>query len=538
MASKSIIKHQITRSHKLATAQQQTALKTAAQAALRSYGQGHAAAAEAAIEKIFAIDPDQPDALHLKGLMALNGKDYQTAEACFSQAVTLQPVFPLAHYNRGNGFLETRQYLRAEASYLKAIDQLADFPEACGNLGLTYMMLGDDAKAIAYLTRTIALKPDFTHALNNMGNVLRRQGRPMEAAAFYNKAIISAPGFALGYNNLGNVLRDLGQLDKAIAAFRRARDLDPELAEAPYNLALALLLTGDFAAGWEGYRWRHQIPGGPPAARQFSQPPWDGGDVSGKTLYLYPEQGLGDTIQFCRYVPLVAQRGGKIILRVPADLDALLTSLAGVDSMVLETEPGPETFDVHASLLDLPRIFATDQDTIPWSGPYLGVGEKQAAVWADRIRADRGLRVGLVWAGNAGHENDRNRSMDPRILAPLSRIDGITLHSLQIGSGNQAKALFGDAIVDLAPWIRDWSDTAAAIRNLDLMISVDTSSAHLAGAMGSEVWTLLPYMPDWRWQLDRDDSPWYPTMRLFRQTAIGDWDSVVQRLVTALENRL
>lgn len=538
MTSDLIQKRLIERSLKLAEVRQKSELKRAAQTGLKAYGQGLVVEAEAALKKVLEIDPDQPDALQLKALMALDRKDYTSALPLFARAVSLKSDFPLAFYNQGNAYRETNQLEEAVKSYMTVIDQAPDFADAYGNLGLTYLQLSDDEKAFEYLNRAVEIKPDYPVALNNLGNLFRRQGKLNEAAALYNKSIIYEPGYALGYSNLGNVLRDLGKIDQAISAFEKAQAADPLFPEASYNLGLAQLLTGDFLSGWEGYQHRHKIPGGPPSTDHFPQPLWDGTSFAGKTLYLYPEQGLGDVIQFSRYVPLAAEKGGSVILRTPPKLKDLFESLSGVDAINLESEPEPESYDVHASLMDLPRLFKTNQDTIPDTCPYLEVDQTHIKRWSEILGAKTDFRVGLVWAGRAQHENDHNRSIDPELFIPLSRCDGISLFSLQIGKAGQAATIFGNAVKDLAPHIKSWTDTAAAMKNLDLIISVDTSSAHMAGAIGCDVWTLLPFVPDWRWQLERSDSPWYPTMRLFRQSELGDWAPVLKDVLDALMERI
>ena len=271
------------------------------------------------------------------------------------------------------------------------------------------------------------------------------------------------------------------------------------------------------------------------AQPEFAQPPWDGSELNGKTVLLHAEQGLGDSIQFVRYVPMVRDRGGKVVLQCQPALSRLFTGLPGIDRVIKNGDPIPR-FDAHCPLLSLPRAFGTTLDSIPASVPYLTADPAAALDWAKRLADRPGKKVGIVWAGRAGYVGDRTRSLSLTTLAPLACASGITWYSLQKGyaAAQISDAPQGMELIDRTAELNDFADTAALIANLDLVISVDTAVAHLAGAMGKSVWTLLPYAPDWRWLLNRDDSPWYPTMRLFRQQRPGDWGEVIQRIAESL----
>lgn len=522
------------RSLRLAEVQQKTVLKKAVNSASDYFNNGQFSEAETVLTEVLKIEPKQPDALHLQGILAFERKAYAEAEKIIAEALTYQPDFPPAHYNRGNALRELGRREEAVVSYLTAIEQAPHFAAAICNLGLTYALLDQPENAFLFLQKALALEPKDTAALTNMGNLFRAQGNSEEALTYYKRALTYAPNYAVGHNNLGNALRDLGQTSAAITAFEQAISIAPDLAEAHNNLGLACLLTGDFTRGWFEYQWRFHLPSRPMPLHTYKQPLWDGRPFPNKTLYIYPEQGFGDVIQFSRYVPMAAELGGRIIFRIPPKLEGLLTTLNGVDQFILETDPLIPDFDFHIPLLELPRLLKTEQHTIPGQTPYLKPDSALIKKWATRMNGGSGKRIGLVWAGQPQHENDRNRSMDPHLFLPLTQLDGVSLYSLQMGHNDQAKKSFGQAIHDLAPQIKTFSDTAAAIKNLDLVISVDTSAAHLAGAMNAPIWTLLPYMPDWRWQLDRDDSPWYPSMRLFRQPCRQDWESVINRVTTTL----
>lgn len=538
MTSDLIQKRLAERTLRLAEVRQRSALKATAEAALKAYGAGQVEQAKIALDKVLEIDPEQAEGIVLKAIMTLDQQNHKEAILLFEKAAQLSPDSPVVYYNQGNAFRETDQLEKATDSYLKTIELAPGFPDAYGNLGLTYMLLSDYDKANQFLTKAIALDPKNIHALNNMGNLRRHIGSPEQALTFYQRVIEIKPDYALGYNNLGNAYRDLGQLDDAMAAFETAIEKGPQLSEAHYNLGLAHLLIGDFPRGWEGYRWRHKIPGGPAAADHLRKPRWDGSPFKDKTLYLYPEQGLGDVIQFSRFIPLVGAMGGRIILRTPPSLSDVFSELHGVDQFNLESEPEPLDFDIHASLMDLPRLLKIDADTIPGQCPYLHVGANAVKKASRQLGKKKGVRIGFVWAGQPKHDNDRNRSVEPEEFKPLSEETGVELFSLQMGKERQLESVFGPSVTDLAPQIKTWSDTAAFMKNMDLIISVDTSVAHMAGALGCDVWTLLPFMPDWRWQLERTDSPWYPTMRLFRQPQFGDWESVFDEVLTAVRKQI
>jgi hypothetical protein len=374
-------------------------------------------------------------------------------------------------------------------------------------------------------------------AYNNLGATLRLQGNLDEAVASYQNALQIKPDFAAAMNNLGTALRDKGDLDDAMSWYRKAIQLTPDFADAHWNLSFALLLAGLFQEGWQEYEWIWKLK--KPKYR-LPQPLWDGADIRGKRILLYAEQGFGDVIQFVRYAPMVKGKGAEVILGCQKELKVLLKSVVGVSSVVVFGEPIPQ-FDLQCPLPSLPRLFSTTVDSIPSQVPYMHADIQSVSDWRHRLGIDTSsLNIGLVWAGSPGHLNDRNRSCMPDLFLSIARMEGLRLFSLQkeipdrwaSGSATEMN------LVDYMEEIEDFSDTAGIIMNLDLVITVDTAVAHLAGALGKPVWTLLPFAPDWRWMLNRDDSPWYPTMRLFRQPSPGDWESVISRVHNELEKSL
>ena len=456
---------------------------------------------------------------------------------CQKQSIARDPQYTAAYFNLGNAYRDLSQPEAAIEALQTAVAQKPDFPQAYNNLGLAHYDAGRFEDALACYDKALTSKPDYTDAYLNMGNALRELGRPDAAAVSFQKAIVLDHDLFEAHNNLGNVLMEQDQLEAATASYATAIGLKPDDPGAHKNLGIISLLQGDFETGWPEYSWRRLEDDPVFKVRNYKQPFWDGEDLTGKTIFVYPEQGLGDIIQFVRYLPMVRERGGHVAFDVPLSMVRLFRDLDGIDIALKHGDLLPP-FDCHIPLLEFPRLFGTTLDTIPASAAYLHADKELTDAWAERLGPRQGFRIGLVWGGNPGHLNDHNRSIDPELFRPLIKTLGVEAFSLMVGRDGEAARVFGDGLSDLAPHLGDFADTAAAIAHLDLVISVDTAPAHLAGALGAPVWTLLPFNSDWRWMLDRDDSPWYPSMRLFRQEAPGDWEGVFQEVETALRNEI
>jgi len=461
------------------------------------------------------------------------------AAVAFGEAVACRPDLAEAWLNLGHLRELRGRYAEAIAAYRSALGVDPALPEAHLNLGNALLKTGEPVAALTAYRAAVAARPDYAEAHLNLGNILQLQGHLDAAFEAYQRVLAIRPACAEAHVNLGKIHRARNQLDAALAACRRALALDPGLPQAQLNEALVHLVSGDLRAGWPKCEARWRIAGGP-MKRDLPAPVWRG-DVSlaGKTILLHAEQGLGDTLQFVRYVSLVAARGATICLELPPSLKSLLAGLPGVASIRARGEELPR-FDFHCPLMSLPLAFATDLDSIPAAVPYLRAPAEREAHWRKIVGPASGPRIGLVWAGNPGHPNDRNRSVPFAQFRPVcSPLAGVRFFSLKIEASRDDIAALAAApeVADHAGEVRDFADTAALVAQMDLVISVDTSVAHLAGAMGKPVWLLVPFSPDWRWLLERDDSPWYPSMRLFRQTAIGDWDSVVRLIRSELERR-
>ena len=413
--------------------------------------------------------------------------------------------------------------------------------DALNDRGNALDLLRRRAEALDSYERALRIRPDHIHALNGRANMLQAFGRLDEALDGYAAAIAIDARYVHAWNGRGNTLLALGRHRDALADYLHAQQLRPDLPDPQFNEALVRLTLGEFEAGWRKHEWRWSLPFWRPRLRGFTQPAWLGeSDPRGRVLLLHAEQGFGDTLQFCRYVPLVAATGARVVLEVQPALRTLLGQLPGVETLVARGDALPP-FDAHCPLLSLPLAMGTRVFSIPPPLPRLQADPERAAAWAARLGPRRGLRVGVAWQGNTGHDNDRNRSIPlarfTALLAPACAdappVEFVSLHP-QVPPRDRDLLPALPALRDVGDGLNDFADTAALVAHLDLVIAVDTSVAHLAAAMGRPTWILLPHPADWRWMLDRDDSPWYPAVRLFRQTHADDWDAVLARVRATL----
>jgi len=492
---------------------------------------GRAEEAAAAGRRALALRPDMAELyVNLAAALKSLGKLGEALDA-LERAIALQPGSAVAYLNLGNVLRAAGAAEAALDAYEHAALLAPGDIAAHSNQGLALKDLGRPAAALIRFRRALAVNPSAAEVHFNFDNTLRETGALDDAVEAPGRAVALDPGHIRARTNLGVALRDLGRTAEALAAFEAAIACDGDYADAHWNRALALLLSGDFERGWPAYEWRWRATTMTP--RKFSAPLWDGTPADRRTLLLHAEQGLGDCLQFIRYAPLVVARGATVVVECPAPLASLVGSCAGVSEVVARGAPLPP-FDLHAPLMSLPGLLATRADTIPAETPYLAAPKSAGAALENALEQAPGRKkIGIVWAGNPGHENDRNRSCDPAYFACLADNSDVALFNLQKNASRMALSQVPLA-ADLAPYLDDFSDTAFAAQQMDLLVTVDTALAHLAGALGRPVWLLLPFAPEWRWQLARDDSPWYPTMRLFRQTRPGDWDGVFQRLCQAL----
>ncbi len=459
---------------------------------------------------------------------------FRDAESIYRDILGQRPDHAESHHQLGLLAYQEGRHEVAIESLRRAIALRPDVWNFHTNLGAALAALERGDEAIAAYLRALELQPDRAETYNNIGIVYREQDRLDVAMAALDRAIALEPERAACHTNRGAVLEKLGLFEAAAWAHRRAIEIDPSFAEAHFNLATSLLVRGQLEEGWQEYEWRWRCQGFQTRRAPHPQPRWEGDDLGGRTIMLWSEQGLGDTIQFVRYASLVSRRGARVVVGCPPALHALLSTVPGVAAVVTDGMKVP-AFDLQAALMSLPRVFGTRLETIPADTPYVSASPEQREAWrAPVTAAGPALNVGLAWAGHPQNRNDRRRSMPLAALAPLATVPGVTLHSLQGGdaAGQITSAPF--RLVDHHAGRHDFAGLAGLIENLDLVISVDTVTAHLAGALGKPAWTVLPFSPDWRWLLDRDDSPWYPTMRLFRQSIAGDWGAVLTRVAREL----
>ncbi|MGA2127269.1 MAG: tetratricopeptide repeat protein [Xanthobacteraceae bacterium] len=490
--------------------------------------------AAATCRTILSTEPAEPNATHLLGLIAhQSGKPGEAIEH-LRRAVKLAPDAALYHANLGEMCRLAGRLDEAVRHGRRAVKLEPDYPEALSNLGAALYERKAYIEAADCHRRAIALNPGFAQAHSNLGNALYAMKRFDEAVDAYRRAIAIEPGFADAWSNLGTSLHHSGQLEDGLVALRRAVALAPDHANAHSGLGILLLMRGDFAEGLDEYEWR--LRSRERKGRRFPEQPWQGESLAGRHIYVEAEQGLGDTLQFARYLPLLARRGAAVSVRVHEQLTALMReSLPGIEVLGDRGEPS-RAVDCDCALLSLPKLLRTRLETIPAAVPYLRVPQEAMARRRQQLAAMRGLKVGLVWAGNPEHANDLRRSLDLAALAPLLAAPSVSFASLQVGprAADLRKSRAAANVLDLSAGLTDFVETAAAIEQLDLIITVDTSVAHLAGALGKPTWLLLPWVTDWRWLLGREDSPWYPTMRLFRQRRDQPWAEIVVRVAAEL----
>ncbi len=469
------------------------------------------------------------------------------ALACWQETVRLDPNYPEGHFNFAVGLsAEPDRQDEAALHYERALALRPNYPEAYSNLGLLSIEQGRPGEAIVLLEHALRLKEDFVDAFNNLGLALADLGRTEEALACYRQALRRRPGYPEVHNNYGTALAAAGRSEEALASFAQALRLRPDYPEARWHQALTWLHQGDMTRGWPEYEWRWKRKRARP--RRLAQPLWDGGSLQGKTILLWCEQGLGDSLQFIRYASLVKERGGKVVVECPESLRSILASCPGIDELIVERSQLP-AFDVQAPLLSLPGIFGTTVLTVPGEVPYLKADPARVRQWREKLTAENTpgraggqnkLKIGIVWQGNRRHRWDRHRSFAVDYFHGLARLEGVQLVSLQKGVSEELLSHLCRRwpVIDLGSQCRNFADTAAVMQQLDLVITCDSAPAHLAGALGVPVWVALSTMSDWRWLTRRDDSPWYPSSRLFRQERLGNWTDVFARIEKEAEQLL
>ena len=496
--------------------------------------------AQECCESVLRQWPDDARALCLLAEMAADTKQAGKGLHWVQRAIAADPRAGGPHYTAGRLHEIAGRLTDAEASYRAAIRLAPDHAKAHNNLGGVLHMQGRLDAALASYRKALELDPRQPEANQNYASIARDTGALELAVEGYLRQTKAVPDDAEALNNLANAYRELGRHREALASFERATAADPDHAEAHFSRSFVLLLCGDYENGWKEYEWRWRINAFNAPARRFPQVPWDGREIAGGTILVHAEQGLGDTLQFVRYAPRVAERCAFVILECQPELKSLMEPVTGIERVVAQGETLPP-FSAHVPMLSLPRVFGTTLESVPWRGPYIHADPARSAAWRPRVgHGDGPLKVGLVWAGRPQQWDDRKRSVTLDMLAPLAQASGAVFYSVQKGeaAAQTASPPAGMNLVDLTAGIRDFSDTAALLSHLDLVITIDTSVAHLAGAMGIPTWVLVAHAPDWRYHLERGDNPWYPSMRLFRQDRDGDWTGPIARVAEQLRQHV
>jgi tetratricopeptide (TPR) repeat protein len=487
-------------------------------------------------DQIIAQNPDHPDAYHLIGCILGSVQNYLAALNFFNLSIERHPHNPIALNNRANVFQALKQPELAIMDFDSAIKLMPNYAEAYYNKGIVVGSLHRTEEEIALYDLALKYKPNFPEAYNNKGIALQKLHRMEETLANYEAGIKLKPkGVEAFYNNRGLVYQNLGRPDEALEDYNRAVEIDPKLADARFNRSLCLLLRGEYDTAWDEHEWRWNRKTYP--RRDLPGICYDGSqDLNGKTLFIHGEQGLGDMIQFCRYAKLAKENGAKVILGTEKPLVKLLTTLDGIDQIVTTGEAIPP-FDLHIPLMSLPYAFKTRMDNIPY-GIYLKPDPELVQEFSRKILKNGKKNVGLVWSGGFRPDQpevwavNERRNISLERLLPL-KLDNVNFYSLQKGKEPEQEldnCLGWKDMINHTAHFKDFADTAAYIWSLDLVIAVDTSTAHLAAAMGKEVWMMNRFDTCWRWFMNRTDSPWYPTIKLYRQPKLGDWESVVQNI--------
>jgi tetratricopeptide (TPR) repeat protein len=546
---------------------------------------GKVAEAEAMYRKVLGVNPQCAEAIHFMGLAALRRGKPDEAMTLILRSIELEDTRPEFHNNLATVLGQMNRAPEALGAAQRAIDLRDEFPEAWSNKGVALENLGRPGEAIDAYRRAVEVQADYVEALSNLGNLLsrmdrhedaiarlrkivelrprdagarknlgnasRRAGKPLDAVTAYRMAVEIDARDADAYNNLGAALQESGKTVEAEQVLRTCLSINRDHPDAHWNLGLALLTLGRWREGWVEYEWRRHLREDLGQRRNFPQPAWQGSPLEGMHLLVLCEQGLGDSIQFVRYVPLLVERGARVTVECQARLRPLLKCMENENVKVIARgEPLPR-FDMYARLMTLPHILGSTPDNVPNQVPYLSLGDDRisnAAALLERAfaaspcpRVPESLKVGIAWQGNTAHKGDRFRSIALSLLVPLARVEGVHLISLQKGHGSEQIA------ANPGMNVLEWSDasdttaealldTAAVMKQLDLVMSVDSAIAHLAGALAVPVWVAMPLAPDWRWLLDREDTPWYPTMKLFRQRMPNDWPEVISAMAAELKS--
>ncbi|MEZ7863726.1 MAG: tetratricopeptide repeat protein [Rhodospirillales bacterium] len=523
---------------------QDTQLNTLLTSAIEAHQQGRLAEAAALYEKLLKTNPQHPDAIHLSGLIAFQSNDFIKAKILIKRAITYDTSNALYHANLGRVYMAVGDLAAACDAWDLALTIETNVADVHSDLAGALLKLEKYKAAVEHADQALALQAHHPEALinkalahNNLGNLERDQMHFEDAVSNYIQALKIAPNESDVYSNLGVAYQEMGKVDKAISCYQKAIELDPENAEAHRNLGMAHLQMGAFELGWKEYEWRWKTSHFAPLVRNWSKPQWLGQDEINQTLLVHCEQGFGDTLQFARYLSLVAKKVKKLIVEAPKELAELLSSIEGVDEVIVHGMP-LNKFDLQIPMLSLPYVFQTTLETIPSTVPYLQICEKKVQKWSDRLaKKDNEVLVGLAWKGSKAHRRNTLRSLDLMSLQDLFGMDQrLRFVSLQKdgGASDIASHFWAGRILDLTEELKTFDDTAALVSNLDIVVTPDTAIAHLSGGLGVQSVLMLPSVSEWRWLQHRSDCPWYPNTKLIRQHEHGSWSAVVAKVKNIL----
>jgi Flp pilus assembly protein TadD len=490
--------------------------------------------AKSEYQNLLRLYPDNPDILHLSGVLLHQMGQLDIGLERLTRASVLAPQNIAIHTNLLRLY-KALKHIPEQEGVLRTLTDLApDDPNIAMQFGQILLRQKKSSEAETHLRRCLKIDPGYAGSWNSLGNILEEKGDFYEAEKCYRKCINLEPQYAETFFNLGNSLRYQNKVAESIEALRKAIDLNPDFAVAHVHLAFSLFAIGDIQAAWPEYEWRWKVPNFPTPVRSMDQPLWDGTPLNGKRVLVHSEQGFGDTLQFARFVTSIAGMGGTVLFETPRELTKLVETLPSISQSFARGEPLPE-FDYHIPLLSIPYVISTTWGSFPTDTPYLRPDLVKSKDWAGRLAFPKPIKIGITWQSSKVQLSSSFKSCPLSAFAPLFELKDIQWVSLQKEVPTSDVPL-PEELHEISDGLNDFSDTAAAIDQLDLVISVDTAVAHLAGALGKPVWLLLSTAGDWRWMVDRKDSPWYPSMHIFRQTEFGDWGSLLGQLVPLVKN--
>ncbi len=508
--------------------------------AVDSQNAGQIDKAKSYYQQVVKLQPGNFECWHILAIFEYQNKNYVDALALFKKVISIHPKYAPAHCNMGLVLHEMGQLGECLLCYDKALALDPELSAAYNNKGNSLKELGRTRDALQSYLTAISYQPDYAQALYNVAEAYKLLHEWASSLHFYNRAIAAKFDYSEAYNNRGLLLQFLNRVDDAIDSFNRTIEITPQYAPAHSNKSLALLLKGDFKQGWHEHEWRWKMKEFTSAQRNFLQPQWTGKEsLFGKTILIHCEQGLGDTLQFCRYLQLLQPTGAVVFVEVQESLYSLLTQIMDRSQLIKQGDTLPN-FDYHCPIISLPNALYDQHPSIPSKDSYLRADPSRLLYWTEKLGEKRKKRLGWVWRGNKFHHNDEFRSLPLETLLPYLKQLGehFELFGLQKELRNEEIAHLKETpyFVNLSELIRDFEDTAALCEVVDIVITVDTSVAHLSGALGRPTYLMLPFAPDWRWMLKRSDSPWYPSFKIFRQESILNWKSVLDSITTELNN--